>query len=842
MAVVLLLLAGCATTQKGTQSATPSNGGSAASNGDKTIASETKNSVAYEGLFTVYQDTTDGTSKIAIDEDQIGKEFIYFTYIENGTVFAGRFRGQFRENTVLKTRRNYDRIEFVKVNTNFYFDPDNALSKASEANMSDAILASEEIIVHDKEAGKFLLNADNLFLSETLHEVKPPRFPGQSPFAFSLGRLSKEKTKYREINSYPQNTDLVVEYVFDEQYPLGGGGNDITDPRSVSIVAQHSLIEMPENDYEIRLADPRVGYFTTQVDNLTSESHTPYRDLVQRWNLKKKNPDAAMSEPVEPIVWWIENTTPVEFRDAIREGVLAWNKSFEKAGFRNAMVVKQMPDTASWDAGDIRYNVLRWTSSPYPPFGGYGPSFVNPRTGEIIGADIMLEYVFFTNRVKMSELWTAAEQLEQMHAKDPRMCSVGYNLYENLTLGRAVLMDRGASKAEMDQLIHEALVQLTLHEVGHTLGLNHNMKASNLHSPEEINNEELTKRVGLSGSVMDYMNVNLALNEEDQGQYYTTVPGTYDDWAIQFAYDPDAEGEARDELLARSTEHELQFGNDADDMRSPGKAIDPKVMTGDMTSDAVEFAKTRIELVNKMLPRIKDKYSKEGQSYQELYDSFMTLFGNYSNSGRVMSRYIGGVYVDRGFAGQPGATQPYTPVPLDYQKKAMNYLTEYIFAPDAFDAPNDLYNYLQRQRRGFNFFSTSEDPKLHAMILNMHQGVLAHLLHPNTVERITNTELYGNKYPLGTFMNDLTAAIFNADIRGNVNTFRQNLQLDYTKRLAYVISEDGAEDYDYVAQSQALYQLNRIKGMLESRRAGNQSTQAHTQHLLKTINDALDAD
>lgn len=834
----LLLLSSCASSKKAsTQEADTSN-----KNNGKTIASETENSVSHEGFFTVYQDTTDGSAKLLINKDQLDEEFIYFTYVENGTVQAGRFRGQFRENAVLKVRRNYDRIEFVKLNTNFYFDPENEISKASEANISDAILASQEILAEDKDDGRILINADDLFLKETLHEVKPPKYPGQSPLSFSLGKLSSDKTKYRAIESYPENTDWVVEYVFDEDSPLNNGGDDVIDARAVSIVLQHSFIKIPDNDYEKRLADPRVGYFTTQVDNLTSESHTPYRDLIHRWNLEKKNPDAELSEPVEPITWWIENTTPEEFRPAIKEGVLAWNKAFRKAGFKNAVVVKEMPDDAEWDAGDIRYNVLRWTSSPYPPFGGYGPSFVNPHTGEIIGADIMLEYVFFTNRVKAAELWETSEALNQMRKNNPNICAAGFNMYQNLLMGKAALHYRDASEEELGEFVHSALVELTLHEVGHTLGLNHNMKASNLHSPEEINNTSLTREVGLTGSVMDYNAINLALREEEQGDYFQRIPGPYDDWAIEFGYDPDSEGDSREELLALSTRDSLAFGNDADDMRSPGKAIDPEVMTGDLTSEAVEFSKIRMELVRDLMPDLKERFRKEGQSHQELYDKFNSLFYNYANSGRVISRYIGGVYVDRGMVGQPESDKPYTPVSLERQKKAMDYLTDYIFAPDAWEVSDDLYNYLQRQRRGFNFFGTSEDPKIHSMVLNMQQRVLDHLLHPNTVERITNTALYGNEYSLSAFMNDLTSAVFDADIEGNVNTFRQNLQIDYLKRLAYVISEDGKEEYDNIVQSQALYQLNEISDDLESKQSGDQSTRAHTQHLLKLIDNALDQD
>ena len=146
---------------------------------------------------------------------------------------------------------------------------------------------------------------------------------------------------------------------------------------------------MPSNNFNPRYEDQRIGYFTTRVTDLTSSDITPYSDLIHKWNLVKKHPQQEISEPVKPITFWIENTTPENLIPYIKEGALAWNEAFEKAGFKNAIEIKEQPENSEWDAGDIRYNVIRWTSSPNPPFGGYGPSFVNPRTGEIIGADIL---------------------------------------------------------------------------------------------------------------------------------------------------------------------------------------------------------------------------------------------------------------------------------------------------------------------------------------------------------------------------------------------------------------------------------------------------------------------
>ena len=219
---------------------------------------------------------------------------------------------------------------------------------------------------------------------------------------------------------------------------------------------------MPDNDFSPRFDDPRVGYFTEQVTDLTSISVTPYRDLINRWYLVKQNPDAAMSDPVEPITFWIENTTPMELRETIRDAALAWNHAFEAAGFSNAIRVEVQPDDAEWDAGDIRYNVLRWTSSPNPPFGGYGPSFVNPRTGQIIGADIMLEFVFVTNRLFQDRVFETAALglpdstgsfLGHLGGEDPHLCTLSHHLHTNTLAGLHSLRAMGADDYEVDEYL-----------------------------------------------------------------------------------------------------------------------------------------------------------------------------------------------------------------------------------------------------------------------------------------------------------------------------------------------------------------------------------------------------
>ncbi len=813
----------------------------------KTIADLTKKSKKIDGLFTIFRDSVTGNTKLLVKKEQLNKDYIYFSQIADGVTEAGAFRGSYRGSSIFHIKKHFNKIEFVAPNTSFYFDQNNAISKSAAANTSDAIIASAKVLASNDKNGEYLIDANGLFLSEALTRIKQPSFPGRSPFAFKLGRFDKNKSKINTIKNYPENTNIKTEYVYNNPSVLNGGSEAIQDGRYISIKVFHTFMNMPKEGYNPRFDDPRVGYFTTQVNDMTSTETLNYRDFVHRWRLVKKDPSATISEPVTPITWWIENSTPIAWRETIKEGVLAWNIAFEKAGFRNAMVVKVQPENADWDAGDIRYNVLRWTSSPNPPFGGYGPSFVNPRTGEILGADIMLEYVHFTNRVRLDRIVNAVanttseeEAVQYMYGnKNNHMfCSAGHLMHENTLFGKTVLAASNATDLQMEGMKKEAMTALIMHEVGHTLGLNHNMKASQLFSPEQLANPNFIKGKCLTGSVMDYAAINLTLDRTKQGQYYDTSVGPYDIWAIQFGYTPFTSTSEMKTLLAQSTKPELIFGNDADDMRSPGKAIDPRVMTGDLSNDQITYSVNRIKLVNNMIRKLKSNLSRTGESYQELKNAYYILNRQSARAGDVISRFIGGVYVDRAMYGQPGASKPYVPVSYADQKRAMNALKTYIFAPNAFKAPKELYSYLASQRRGYNFFRGPEDPKIHAQILRQQTTVLRHLLHYNTLQRISDSELYGNTYKLSEFMTDLNNAIFKNDIYGSVNSFRQNLQTEYTKMLLSVIHSKSKSRYNNAAKAMAMYNLKNIKTWV-SNNTGNIATKAHKNQIKVLITNTL---
>ena len=237
-------------------------------------------------------------------------------------------------------------------------------------------------------------------------------------------------------------------------------------------------------------------------------------------------------------------------------------------------------------------------------------------TGQILGADIMLEFAFLRSSLRYDKLFDNA--IPNVDSDMPQYCSLGHELHASNLFGTQALRVSGASKIEVDALLKESIYFLILHEIGHTLGLNHNMKSSQLHTPAQLHDKSRTSKMGLTGSVMDYPGVNLALPDQKQGHYYTTRPGPYDIWAIEFGYSPGQdnikdEQKRLEKILARSTEPELMFGNDADDMRSSNRGIDPRVMIYDLSNDAIAHATGRIELVNDVKNKILAKYNTPGQ-------------------------------------------------------------------------------------------------------------------------------------------------------------------------------------------------------------------------------------
>lgn len=825
------------------------------------VSEKTKSSKKRDGLFTVYQDTATGSAQLYIKKDQLGKDFIYQSFSMGGPTTLYLNQNMIRATFIFQISKSYDKLSFASQNTGFYYDPANAVSKAANVDAAPANFFTEKIVAEDSLG--YLIAADGLFISEKLDPVKPIYPPGIPPQAvFNLGMLNTAKSSYDTIRSYPDNTDILVSLAYDNPMPFNGGGPDITDARYNRIKLQHSFLAVPENNYRARRDDARVGYFGAQVTDLTSISVTPYKDFISRWHLEKKDPAAALSEPIEPIVFWIENTTPVEYRDIVKEAGERWNEAFEKAGFKNAVVMKMMPDTATWDPADIRYNVIRWVSSPIQTYGAIGPSFFNPRTGQILGADITVEWKsgagtdsfddLFNGHAhtlgEMSLPWNETEKKSVPHlgfsATHLHTCQLARELQTQYIAGLTVLEALDNNPAEVKQMHREFLIYLILHEMGHTLGLNHNMKASQMLSPTEVHDKSITQKIGMIGSVMDYPSINVSFDRSKQGEYYTTKAGPYDLWAIEYGYrpfnTPAEEAAGLKKILARSNEPQLAFGNDADDMRSPGSGIDPRVMINDMSNDMLAYAEDRFKLVNALIPKLKDRYSQPEQSYQLLRQRYLMLQSQRAQMANAVSRYIGGIYVNRSLPDQQATEKPFTPVAAQKQKQALALLNKYIFSPAAFNVDAALFPYLQLQRRGFDFFGTTEDYKPQSTVANIQLSLLSQLLHPVTLQRINNSSLYGNTYATANLLTDLNNYFFTEDLRSNVNLYRINLQSEYVKALAAIVNPSAPTSrYDNASTAAALSALKKLKTTLAGAVSPNEQTRAHRTNLNFIIDKAL---
>jgi len=746
------------------------------------------------GFMNILHETEEDKYYLIIEEDKINKEFIYFAYILNGPQDVGASGGSMGDGSILEFRKFKDDIGLYKINTKYKYDDSNKISQSKLTNIIEAFMGRFKVVV--KEDNKYLISADKLFLSEMLTSVTP-NIPQEymEYYDLNIGKIDKSKTYINDVRNYPKNTAIEINYGFFNPRPKPGGSVDaVADKRYTFISARHLFVEMPDDKFEPRIADQRIGYFSEKVTDLSSYDSYPARDLMNRWRLIKKNPEAELSEPVEPIVYWVENSTPEEIRPFVVKGIEGWNAAFEKAGFKNAVVAKIQPDDAEWDAGDIQYNVVRWASTPNPQFSGYGPSIANPRTGEIIAADIVQEFNAIKRGYTYRKLWGYTED------NDP---------------------------------LEQWIVSLTMHEVGHTLGLRHNFKSSWIYNADDIHNVSITGKSHI-GSVMDYDPINLAPAGTPQGNFFPHGPGIYDKWAIEFGYTPNMTDEERDLILAKASIPEYVFGTDGDAMGSPGSNTDPRAKRYDLSGDPVTYTSRRIEILDAKIKELPSIFLVDGNTSTEFRSNFFSLVREKGRFMEGVSRLIGGVYSNRTVNGTD--LTPFEAVAYEDQKKAMSLITSKLLSNDAFIFDENILKYLQYEKRAAYSSSErgNEDPQLHEVVLGLQGRVLAHILHPRVMTRLVDSSQYGNTYLPNEVLDDLQEGIFVA--KEVPTTFKMNLQSNYVDGLIKGLSDS---DYDEISRSAIYNSLIKIETFTK-RLYGTDELKNHLKFLNWKINKALE--
>ncbi|WP_374564621.1 zinc-dependent metalloprotease [Ideonella sp.] len=646
----------------------------------------------------------------------------------------------------------------------------------------------------------------------------------------------------------------------------------LPDPRSMFLGLHYSLAALPAQPMVPRRADPRIGYFTTSVLDFGNDTvRTPNRFYVRRWRLEKKDPAAALSEPVKPITFWLDRDIPERYRDSITRGVLAWNAAFERIGFKNALVVQQQPDDAKFDTLDMRYASIRWMTNADPAFGAIGPSHVDPRTGEILDADIGIESLSSRNRrseraqvlagrpmADASTLLQAdgdARLAELMqHGEAAVQCQHGAMAAEQLAYALDVMDARGEidpAGPEADAFVQAYLFDVTMHEVGHTLGLRHNFRSSRIYSDKQLSDPEFTRSHSLAGSVMEYAPVNLGRPGAPVPAPFQSTLGPYDYWAIEYAYKPFADGTPAAEqdaelqrIAARSSEPELAYGTDEDNLLG----LDPESLVFDLGDDPLTFAKKRIAIARDLFERQERRPLKATEDYTVLRRALGYALRDATRAAGVLARQIGGLRTLRDFPGS--GRDPLQPVPAAVQREALDMLAQSFLAAGSFHVSPSLArklapDYLER-------FSGTEpvptDYTIDAIVLDLQRALLNQLMSETLAARLLDAqakadspkEAFGLAELYGRLTRDIWAELGRP---GDITAARRDLQREHLARLANLLLKPSANsraDARSLLRAEARGLLDRMANA--SRRADlSPEARAHLADSAEALRSALTA-
>lgn len=764
-----------------------------------------------EGLISLYQKENRLYAELSGGNYQ--DEYMVLIAIARGIgqrPLLGGYTWGFGDDWVWTFRKVEKNVHIVRRNVRFKADSGTPEARAVRNAYTDSVIFSLPVITKGPKGGD-LIDLSPVFLSD-LPQISQV-LPG---FMFS-----SDRSTWDSIKGFKGNVELQVAAV----YSSGGRVelDTVPDARGATIIVHYSISKIPSTGYRPRVADDRVGYFLTVVKDFSKkDAEDQFVRYINRWHLQKANAAADRSPPKEPLIFWIEKTVPFEYRKPIRDGIAEWNKAFEKAGFVDAIEVRQQPDDADWDPEDINYNTFRWITAN----AGFamGPSRVNPYTGQILDADVIFDADFLSfwkreletltpaalaamNGVRLDPALTGFEHKtvgQLLGNRDPqRHCCLSHGMSAQLAFGAAALMAEGdAAKAREKEreLIMQGLKEVTMHEVGHTLGLRHNFKGSTYRNLKEINDVAKTREGGMVASIMDYTPTNIVPKGTPQGDFYPTTIGPYDFWAIEYGYKQFAGSEEEElkKIASRSGERALKYATDEETLGIVDS--DPESNRFDLGDDALEYAKQRAELMKQLIPTLVERSVKDGEGYARARKAFNVVLGEYGQAMQFAARYVGGIYTSRSHKGDKDGKPPFTVVDAKKQRDALALLEQQVLSDKPFAFPPQLYNQLAASNwlHWGTDMPLRKDVAVHDLILEWQESILSQLLSSITLERIHDAEL---KIPAdqdaltaAELIDRVTQAVF-AEVKatgeGNyterkpaISSLRRNLQRSYLQTLA----------------------------------------------------------
>lgn len=763
----------------------------------------TKEAVSDSGIFIVHR--VDEKVLYEIPNAMLNKEFLLVSRIAKTPQIG--YGGEESGTQVIRWERKFDKILLRTVSYENVAADSLPISRAVKASNFEEIIKAFPIQAYNKDTSSVIIDVTDLFLGDV--GILTPGKETRS--ALKIGGLDKDRSFIEYAKSFPTNIEVENVLTFSADAPPQN-----PQTRTVSFSMHHSMVQLPERPMTPRLADPRVGFFSLyQTDYGRPEPEAVTRQYIVRWRLEPKDTAAFLRgelvEPIKPITWYIDPATPAQWRPWLRLGVERWNEAFAAAGFKNAIRCLDAPtkeQDSTWSPEDARYSVIRYYPSPIE--NAYGPEIHDPRTGEIIESDIG----WFHNIIKLLTSWYYTQ---------------------------AVADPRTARLPLPDSVLGELVSFVATHEVGHTLGFPHNMKASNAYPVDSLRSPSFTATHGTAPSIMDYARNNYIAQPGDGVTNFFPRIGEYDKFATRWGYRPiigARTSDAEEDTLhawARATESNkaLRFG------AQQWLTMDPTSQMEDLGDDALRASALGLENIKRAVARVYDAVYKDGDSFEQLSDLYNDCIGQWSLEMGHVANIVGGVEIERKVYGVRG--DQYTPVSKERQRAAVDFIAKNVFTTPT---------YLLEPRVVGVLSSTGNVER----IAGLQSSMLRTMMSNDKLARLVALQAKGGaaSYSVQELFADLDKAIFAQGGKVAPDYYGRSLQRSFVQLLIEKATEPAAPTstdffamifrgpnvYNTDVRALSRAALATIQARLQ-KPAGDEVTKAHNADLVLQIERAL---
>jgi hypothetical protein len=630
-----------------------------------------KDATAQHGLFTIWR--KDGKVYLELTRAQLDTDFVQTIVPSSGagSQFVVYGNTDHLPAELVRFERAGNDVAIVWPSPYFVAPHSEASTRAIAGNFARTIVGLAPIAATDDVTGTVVIDAapfldDQLNLKAILAQNVHDR-PKAEPYA-----LDRDRTYFGETKSFPNNVVIEVRqgWMSDGQHLA----DSLPDPRHLQMRVVYNIASAPAgSDYRPRYADDRVGiyddvYLSYDSDEVVSRK---LRYLV-RWNLSPSDPTQPVSPAKHPMVFYMSDTIPPEYRAPIKAAVLKWNDAFLRIGISGALEVRDQPNDPNWDPDDIRYNVLRWVPEYKPSFGADSQTLFDPRTGEEFRTGILISAD--VPRFALREWKYVVDPARYGRSTDP--------------------MPR--------KFLDDVWLATIMHETGHNLGMQHNFIGSRAYTAHELQDPKFTSQYGIASTVMEYAPLNIWPRGTPQGDYSQTVLGPYDYYAMKWAYaaipgaaTPEAEIPTLEKWASAWSDPKFRYASDEDVAWADGHAADPRVEQGILTNDPLGWCAVQLPLAKDLMLHLDERFPAAGAAYEDETDAFASVYGElYTNCATMPAHYIGGQFISRAHRGDPGAEPPIVPVPRAQQYRAFEMLDRYLFSAAAWHLPPSLLAHL----------------------------------------------------------------------------------------------------------------------------------------------------